>query len=107
MSPELVTLAEGLTARVVEGTRLVYRPGCPLSGPMAPGINYTYGTAAENELTIAVLGLDHTLEGEEGDAVASSGGGDRATIELPVVQLDFLKELRKHAKKLVLVLTGG
>ena len=107
MSPQLVTLAEGLTARVVEGTRLVYRTGCPLSGPVAPGINYTYGTAAENELTIAVLGLDHTLEGEEGDAVASPGGGDRATIELPAVQLNFLKELRKHAKKLVLVLTGG
>jgi beta-glucosidase len=54
-----------------------------------------------------VLGLDPTLEGEEGDAVASSSGGDRARIELPPNQLAFLQELRRNAKKLVLVLTGG
>jgi beta-glucosidase len=107
MSAQLVTFAEGLTERCAEGTRLVYRTGCPLSGPMAPGVNYTYSTAAENEVTIVVLGLDHTLEGEEGDAVASSVGGDRAAIELPPVQREFLRELRKHAKKLILVLTGG
>jgi beta-glucosidase len=107
MSSQLVTMAEGLAARAPEGTRVVYRAGCPLTGPMAPGINYTYGTSAENEITIAVLGLDHTLEGEEGDAVASPVGGDRVAIELPAVQQEFLRELRKHAKKLILVLTGG
>jgi len=106
-SPRLVTLAEGILERAPEGCRVVYRAGSPLSGPMAPGVNYTYSTAAENELTIAVLGLDSTLEGEEGDAVASSTGGDRATIELPKVQRDFLIELRKHARKLIVVLTGG
>ncbi len=107
ISSQLVTLAEGIAGHAAEGTRLVYRTGCPLNGPMAPGINYTYGTAAENEITIAVLGLDPTLEGEEGDAVASPIGGDRIAIELPAVQQEFLRELRKHAKKLVLVLTGG
>jgi beta-glucosidase len=107
VSPRLVTLLEGITERATEGSRVVYRAGCPLSGPMAPGVNYTYGTAAENELTIAVLGLDPTLEGEEGDAVASSVGGDRVAIELPRCQRQFLTELRKHAKKLILVLTGG
>ena len=54
-----------------------------------------------------MLGLDPTLEGEEGDAVASHGGGDRTEIELPAGQRDFLLELRQHAKKLILVLTGG
>lgn len=107
VSPRLVTLIEGITERAAEGSRVVYRTGCPLSGPMAPGVNYTYATAAENELTIAVLGLDPSLEGEEGDTVASPTGGDRDAIELPKVQRDFLLELRKHAKKLILVLTGG
>jgi len=107
ISPRLVTLAEGVTACAAEGCRVVYRTGCPLSGPMAPGVNYTYGTAAESELTIAVLGLDPSLEGEEGDTVASPTGGDRDVIELPKVQLEFFLELRKHAKKLVVVLTGG
>jgi beta-glucosidase len=107
VSAQLVTLLEGIVGSVTEGCRVVYRAGCPLSGPMAPGVNYTFSTAAENELTIAVLGLDPSLEGEEGDTVASPTGGDREAIELPAVQREFLLELRRHAKKLVLVLTGG
>ncbi len=107
VSPRLVTLLEGITECAVEGCRVVYRTGCPLSGAIAPGVNYTYPTAADSELTIAVLGLDPSLEGEEGDAVASSTGGDRDAIELPEVQRKFFLELRKHAKKLVVVLTGG
>jgi beta-glucosidase len=107
VSSRLVTLMEGIVERVPEGTRTAYRAGCPLAQPLAPGVNYTYQTAAENEIVIAILGLDSTLEGEEGDTVASPTGGDRATIELPKVQLEFLTELRKYAKKLVLVLTGG
>lgn len=107
VSPRLVTIVEGVIGRVTEGCRVAYRTGCPLSSPMAPGVNYTFSTAAENEVTIAVVGLDPSLEGEEGDTVASPTGGDRDAIELPKVQLDFLIELRKHAKKLVVILTGG
>ncbi len=107
VSSRLVTLLEGVTEFAAEGCRVVYRPGCPLQGPPAPGVNYTYPTAAESELTIAVLGLDPSLEGEEGDAVASPTDGDRDALELPPVQREFLLELRKHARKLVVVLTGG
>ena len=107
VSPRLVTLLEGIVERVPEGTRVIHRNGCPLSGPMAPGMNYTDIVAAESDLVIAVLGLDPTLEGEEGDTVSSLTGGDRDAIELPQVQRDFLIRLRRHSKKLVLVLTGG
>ena len=107
ISPRLVTLLEGLTARAREGCRVVYRTGCPITGAMSPGINYTYPTAAETALTIAVLGLDPSLEGEEGDSVASPTGGDRDLVELPRVQREFLLELRRHARQLVVVLTGG
>ena len=107
VSPRLVTILEGIMERVAEGTRLEYRAGCPLNQPPTPGTDYTFPTAKGAEVVIAVLGLDHTLEGEEGDAVASTSGGDRAAIELPPCQRAFLLELRKHARKLVLVLTGG
>jgi beta-glucosidase len=107
ISPRIVTIVEGITGLVSEGCRVVYRTGCPLSGAMAPGVNYTYSTATENEITIAVIGLDPSLEGEEGDTVASPTGGDRDVIELPLVQKEFLLELRKHAKKLIVILTGG
>jgi beta-glucosidase len=106
-SGRLITLAEGIFERAAEHCRTQYRMASPLSGPMAPGVNYTFGTAAENEITIAIMGLDSTLEGEEGDSPASSEGGDRKVIELPKVQLDMLLELRKTARKLIVVLTGG
>jgi beta-glucosidase len=107
VSSRLVTLLEGITERVDEGTRLEYRHGCPLAQPYAPGTNYTFPAAAAAEIVIAVLGLNSTLEGEEGDTVASPIGGDRQAIELPENQRAFLRELRRHAKKLILVLTGG
>ncbi|WP_221032667.1 glycoside hydrolase family 3 N-terminal domain-containing protein [Actomonas aquatica] len=107
VSGRLVTLAEGIIGRVAEGVRVEYRHGCPLQGDKAPGVNYTFDTAKACEVVIAVLGIDHTLEGEEGDAVASASGGDRAYIELPPAQLDFIKELRASAPKLVVVLVGG
>ncbi len=107
VSARMVTIMEGIVERVDEGTRAKYRAGCPLSQPGAPGVNYTFAAAAASEIVIAVMGLDPTLEGEEGDAVSSPGGGDRPRIELPESQRVFLRELRDHAKKLVLVLTGG
>ncbi|HEY1791434.1 MAG TPA: glycoside hydrolase family 3 C-terminal domain-containing protein [Opitutaceae bacterium] len=107
ISARLVTIMEGITEAVSEGCRIVFRTGSPVFGKAAPGINYTYGTAAENEVTIAVVGLDPSLEGEEGDAVASPTDGDREYIELPPVQREFLAELRKHARKLIVVVTGG
>jgi len=104
----MITVVEGIVERAIEGTRIEYRMGCPLDHSATPGTNYTFPAAADAEIVIAVLGLDSNLEGEEGDAVAStSGGGDRAAIELPACQRKFLRELRKHARKLVLILTGG
>jgi beta-glucosidase len=107
ISSRMVTFMEGLAERVPDACRLKYRVGCPLSQPGAPGVNYTFGAAAMSEIVVAVLGLDPSLEGEEGDAVASPVGGDRPRIELPENQRVFLRELRQHAKKLILVLTGG
>lgn len=107
VSSRIVTFMEGLVARAPEGCRVMYRPGCPLSQPGAPGVNYTFGDASMAEIVVAVMGLDPTLEGEEGDTVASPVGGDRVRIELPENQRAFLKELRQNSKKLILVLTGG
>ena len=107
VNDRMVTILEGIVATVSPATRVDYRQGCPLLSAKAPGIDYTWEPAAEADAVIAVMGLDHSLEGEEGDTVASPTGGDRDEIELPAVQMDFLRELRRHARKLVLVVTGG
>jgi hypothetical protein len=107
MAPELVTIFQGIMEALDHNTPVKYRPGCPILSPQAPGENYTYPAAEMADIFIAVMGLDHTLEGEEGDSVASPSGGDRDSIELPQVQRGFLRELRRYCKKLILVLTGG
>ncbi|MDP0499797.1 MAG: glycoside hydrolase family 3 C-terminal domain-containing protein [Verrucomicrobiota bacterium JB022] len=107
VSPEMVTIFQGILEATEPNTAVKYRPGCPILSPQAPGVNYTFPAAEVSDVVIAVMGLDHTLEGEEGDTVASSSGGDRDRVELPEVQMNFLRELRQHSKKLVLVLTGG
>jgi len=105
--PEMVTIFQGILEAFPDNTPVKYRPGCPLLSPQAPGVNYTIGAAQAADVVIAVMGLDHTIEGEEGDTVASPSGGDRDVVELPKVQMDFLREVRKVSKKLILVLTGG
>lgn len=107
MCPEMVTIFQGIMEALPPNTPVKYRPGCPILSPQAPGVNYTLPAAEMADYVIAVMGLDHTLEGEEGDTPASPSGGDRDRVELPPVQLDFLQSLRPHCKKLVVVLTGG
>ncbi|MBD5778086.1 glycoside hydrolase family 3 C-terminal domain-containing protein [Pelagicoccus sp. NFK12] len=107
ISGSLSTIVEGILEALPPNTAVKYRPGCPLLSEQSPGVNYTFEAANNSDYVIAVMGLDHTLEGEEGDTVASASGGDRDTIELPAVQREFLRQLRPYCRKLVLVLTGG
>jgi beta-glucosidase len=59
------------------------------------------------DVTLAFMGLDGSLEGEEGDALASKDKGDREDIGLPIGQLDFLSRMKERGAKLVVVLTAA
>ncbi|MBC2606773.1 glycoside hydrolase family 3 C-terminal domain-containing protein [Pelagicoccus albus] len=107
ISANLVTILQGVLETLPENTAVKYRPGCPILSEQAPGVNYTFDAAEKSDYVVAVMGLDQTLEGEEGDTVASTSGGDRDRVELPQPQIDFIKQLRPYCKKLVVVLTGG
>jgi beta-glucosidase len=111
MSSRIVTLLEGLTEKMRSrfALQIEYRLGClpyqandasnQFVGEMVGGGKY--------EMVIAWFGLDSAREGEEGDTIASASNGDRDAIELPAWQLAYLRGLRKNAKKVILVLTGG
>jgi len=71
-------------------------------------IDWVTGGAREADATVVVLGASGLIEGEEGAAIASPTKGDRIDLNLPTVQVDFLRRLREgHDKPLVVVLTGG
>ena len=63
----------------------------------------------EADIVIFAGGISPSLEGEEMCSVNSPGfaGGDRTSIELPQVQRDILKALKKAGKKVVFVNCSG
>ncbi|MDR0600922.1 MAG: glycoside hydrolase family 3 C-terminal domain-containing protein [Treponema sp.] len=112
ISSRFVTFLEGLGMKVRDkyAISLEYRPGClqyEESHPVRFGSQTGFFTGADTDLFIAVMGLDGSMEGEEGDAIASDSNGDRDAIELPPWQLKFLRALKGTGKPVILVLTGG
>jgi len=109
-SPSLSTPLEGVIGRVLPGTQVGYHKGCSLAGTAAIDQGAVEFAIGDADVIVAVMGYSPTLEGEEGDAedqVASEGGGDRLSIDLPGRQEELLQLLVATGKPVALVLTGG
>jgi beta-glucosidase len=90
--------ARGVEVRYAQGSRL-------LDGSDAARAEAVVAAEA-SDLTVAIMGLDPRLEGEELDS-SLNPGGDRADIALPIAQQKLLDALLKTKKRVVLVVTGG
>lgn len=102
------TILDGIVSKVSPGTSINYKSGVlPFRKNVNP-IDWSTGEAGKSDVVIAVMGISALLEGEEGEALASSEKGDRTSIKLPQNQIDYVKKIRSQTKKpIVLVLTGG
>ena len=107
-----VTFLEGIED-AFEG-RVLYSQGCHLfsdrtSGLAQAGDRYAEAiAAAENaDVVIACMGLDATLEGEEGDTGNEYFSGDKKDLRLPESQRILLEKLAETGKPMVVVLTTG
>ncbi|AXT60521.1 glycoside hydrolase family 3 protein [Aquimarina sp. AD10] len=102
------TILDGIVGKVSPGTSINYKSGVlPFRENVNP-IDWSTGEAKQADVCIAVMGISSLLEGEEGEALASSEKGDKKTLKLPQNQIDYIKKLKKDSKNpLVLVLTGG
>ena len=114
VNPNMVTILEGITAAIKPESKLEYRLGAMLNKPSINPINYATGNAGNSDVTIVVLGVSSTLEGEEGDSIDSDSAGDRLNYDLPANQIEYLRDLRKTADKkpenkrpIVAIVTGG
>jgi beta-glucosidase len=108
VSDELINFLEGIASHVSVGTSINYKYGqLPYRKNENP-VDWTTISAAGADACIAVMGIDGRWEGEEGESVASYNKGDNTDCHLPQVQLDFLKKIRSHGNKpLIVVITGG
>ncbi len=102
------TILDGIVSSVSVGTSINYKYGVlPFRDNLNP-IDWATGDAAKADVTIAVMGISGLLEGEEGEALASTFKGDKDNLKLPENQINFIKKIRQKSKKpLVLILTGG
>lgn len=107
VSDDLKTILEGVVGNVSDHTAVRYVQGALMDRPNVNPKDWFSNEAAEAEVTIACMGISQLMEGEEGEAIASPSSGDREMINLPPSQIEFLRVIRKKAKKLIVVITGG
>lgn len=103
-----VTVLDGIKAKLPQ-TKVIYNQGCDLvSNEENPSFDAVLQQVQEAEVIIYVGGLSPKLEGEEMPVKAKGfKGGDRETIELPLVQRRMLAALRTTGKPVIFVLCTG
>ncbi len=109
-----VTIQEGLQDYLGEDVRILAAVGCDLfrdrTEPLAEvqdRLAEAVAVAENSDLVILCVGLDETLEGEEGDTGNSYASGDKETLSLPDVQLDLMEAVAETGKPVVLCLMAG
>ena len=107
------TVLEGIQNAVMPGTRVYYSAGCHLfkekPGLAAPKnfFGEAVAMAERSDAVVLCLGLDATLEGEQGDVSNEYAGGDKPDLNLPGHQQELLETICRTGKPVVLVLLSG
>ena len=113
-SPEYITVLEGIRRLVSDKTRILYSQGCHLYKDRVEDLAWPQDrlseaviTAKHSDVVILCLGLDETLEGEEGDTGNSYASGDKVDLRYPKVQEELLNAVLSAGKPVILVSMTG
>lgn len=113
-SSRYTTILEGIQKELDPEVRVYYSEGCHLSKDRVENLAWSGDriseavTVAKNsEVVVLCLGLDETLEGEEGDDGNSYFSGDKEDLELPKCQKELLEKVLAVGKPTVLCLLSG
>ena len=113
-SSEYITALEGIRKAAGDDVRILYSEGCDLSLTKPDPLSRDYNTIAEAEavmrrsdLVILCIGLNETLEGEEGDQGNQYASGDKKDLSFPRPQLKLIEAVIKTGKPFVTVVMTG
>ncbi|HEY8350832.1 MAG TPA: glycoside hydrolase family 3 C-terminal domain-containing protein [Clostridia bacterium] len=113
-SDRYVTVLDGIRNAVGDDVRVYYSEGCHLyrdrsSNLAEPRDRFAEALACAEraDVVIMCLGLDATIEGEEGDTGNEFASGDKLNLELPGLQQELLEKVYAAGKPIVLVLLSG
>ena len=107
-----VTFLDGIRKRF-DG-RVIYAEGCHLykdkvSGLAKSGDRYAEALAAADcaDLVVLCVGLDSTIEGEEGDTGNEFSSGDKNDLRLPECQRILVDKIMQTGKPVIVVCAAG
>lgn len=113
-SSEYITVLEGIRRYVGDDVRVMFSEGCHLCKDRTQVLadandrmSEVRAVADMSDVIIACMGLDASLEGEEGDEGNEFASGDKPNLDLPGLQEEVLKELVATGKPVILVLLSG
>lgn len=113
-SSRYTTVLEGIQDLVADKCRVLYSEGCALSGDRVENLAQPNDRLAEavavarnSDTVLLVLGLDETLEGEEGDTGNSYFSGDKKDLLLPESQRLLMSTILALGKPTVVILMAG
>lgn len=111
---EYVTVLDGIREYVGEDVRIFYSVGAGLFKDRTEQLAYPGDRLSEakivaqhSDVVILCVGLDETLEGEEGDSNNSYASGDKISLKLPDSQLALMEAVAQTGKPVVLCLCAG
>lgn len=113
-SSRYITLLEGIQDLVGEDVRVLYSQGCHLNKDREedlamPGdrLSEAVTVAKHSDVVILCLGLDETMEGEEGDAGNAYFSGDKKDLLFPKPQRELLEKVIETGVPFVLCVMAG
>ena len=114
-SSRYITVLEGIQDEVGDEVRVYYSEGSHLFkdrlehlGWRQDRISEAVNVALNSDVVVLCVGLDETLEGEEGDTGNSYASGDKVDLLLPEVQRELIEAVMKVGKPtIVLNMTGS
>lgn len=114
-SSRYITVLEGIQDMVGDDVRVYYSEGCHLFkdkteslGRRHDRVTEAVSVAQNSDVVVLCVGLDETLEGEEGDTGNSYASGDKVDLLLPQTQRELVEAVLKVGKPtIVLNMTGS
>ena len=114
-SSRYITVLEGIQDEAGENIRVYYSDGCHLYKDKVEGLalrqdrlSEAVAVAERSDVVILCVGLDETLEGEEGDTGNSYASGDKTDLLLPQSQRELMEAVIKAGKPVIVVnMTGS
>jgi len=114
-SSRYVTVAEGLQDALEDDVRVLYSDGSHLWKDRTENLSQyandrlseAVTVAERSDVVVLVVGLDETLEGEQGDTGNSDASGDKVDLLLPKAQRDLMDAVLSVGKPTVICLMAG